>query len=247
MFRPSDWTPPDGLGYTRARPVRLTAAGIALAVVGVALLLGAIGAAVGLGTLAGRQARVHRLLGEQGETADAVIARVWRSSGKDTTHWVAYRFAFQDREYEGRSKVPLRIWRDLTVGGRLPVRFVPSDPAQSHPAGWPDTPLPLWFPFVLAAVLALASAVPALALRWQARLLADGRAAPGVVTAHRRVKEGTAIRYEFTLPSGGTEKGRGGPRQHPPPLGGAVCVLYDPERPRRNAPYPLSLVKLARP
>jgi len=42
-----------------------------------------------------------------------------------------------------------------------------------------------------------------------------------------------------------TAKGRGQSRL-PPAIGAPICVLYDPENPRRNAPYPLTLVKLTR-
>ena len=82
-------------------------------------------------------------------------------------------------------------------------------------------------------------------LRKQMQLLTEGRPAPGIVTRHRRTKDGTIIRYEFALLNGATAKGRGQTRR-PPPIGSRICVLYDPENPRRNAPYPLYLVRLTR-
>jgi len=62
------------------------------------------------------------------------------------------------------------------------------------------------------------------------------------VTGHRRTKDGTILRYEFVLLNGATA--RGAARADVLAIGSQVCVLYDPENPRRNAPYPLTLVKL---
>jgi hypothetical protein len=80
-------------------------------------------------------------------------------------------------------------------------------------------------------------------LQRQARLLSEGRPAPGRVTKFKRSDKGMVVYYEFRLLSGATVKGRSQTRK--PPLEGAlVCVLYDPEKPRRNSLYPLPLVRL---
>ena len=241
-----NWTPPDGLGYSSLRPVRLTGAGIALLVVAGAMLLGAVAAGIGLGTTARRQAHEHLLLREQGVTTDARITRLWSSTSKeDKRYWVAYRFTVQERAHEARHQVPTRIWQTLTVGSSLPVRYLPSNPKVNHPTGWDDAPMPNWVPFLVSGELAVIAVVLAMLLRRQVRLLTEGRPAPGIVTGHRRTRNGTVIRYEFQLLNGATAKGRGQSRR-PPGIGSPVCVLYDPENPRRSAPYPLTLVKLTR-
>jgi hypothetical protein len=237
------WTPPDGLGYSSLRPVRLTGGGIALLVVAAMMALGAVPAVIGLGATARRQAKDHRLLQEQGVNTEAQITRVWRSSGKDSQHLVSYRFTVQERAYAARKAVPQRIWQGLEAGATLPVRFLPSDPKVNHPTEWNDTPMPPWVPYLVFAGLAAIASVLATRLRIQMRLLTEGRPAPGIVTGLRRTKNGTVIRYEFKLLSGATAKGRGQSRL-PPAIGSPICVLYDPENPRRNAPYPLSLVRL---
>jgi hypothetical protein len=242
----NNWTPPDGLGYSSLRPVQLTAGGIALLVVAGLMLLGAVAAAIGLGTMARRQVKDQRLLQEQGVNTDARITRVWRSTGEDKQHWVSYRFTAEERAYDMRKKVPTRIWQTLKAGSSLLVRFLPSNPKVNHPTGWNDTPMPLWVPYLVSlaqAVIAWGCTIP---LRIQMRLLTEGRPAQGTVTAHRRTKDGTILRYEFVLLNGATAKGRGGQSRHPAAIGSPICVLYDPENPRRNAPYPLSLVKLTR-
>jgi hypothetical protein len=240
-----NWTPPDGLGYSRLRPVSLTGGGIALLVVAVLMILGAVPAGIGLGTTAKRQAKDHRLLQEQGVNTEARITRLWRSGDKNQQHLVSYRFTVQERAYEARNKVPTRIWQTLTVGSSLPVRFLPSDPKVNHPTEWDDTPMPNWLPYLLSGALVVIAFGVTIPLRIQMRLLTEGRPAPGTVTGHRRTKDGTILRYEFVLLNGATAKGRGQSRR-PPAIGAPICVLYDPENPRRNAPYPLTLVKLTR-
>jgi hypothetical protein len=240
-----NWTPPDGLGYSTLRPVQLTGAGIAMLVVAGAMLLGAVAAGIGLGTTARRQAQEHRLLSEQGVSTEAQITRVWRTGGEDNQHLVSYRFTVQERAYVARKKVPQRIWQTLKVGSSLPVRFLPSNPKVNHPTGWDDTPMPPWAPYLVFAAMVAVASVLAMLLRKQMQLLTEGRPAPGTVTSHRRTKDGTIIRYEFQLLNGATAKGRGQTRR-PPAIGSQICVLYDPENPRRNAPYPLRLVKLTK-
>jgi hypothetical protein len=238
------WTPPDGLGYSSLRPVRLTGGGIALVVVAVAMLLGAVAAGIGLGITVRRQAKEQLLLREQGVDTDAQVTRLWRSTSKeDRRYWVAYRFTVQERAYEARKKVSTRIWQTLTVGSSLPVRYLPSDPKVNHPTEWDDTPMPNWLPYLLSGALVAIAFGCTIPLRIQMRLLTEGRPAPGIVTGHRRTRDGTILRYEFQLLNGATAKGRGQSRR-PPGIGSPVCVLYDPENPRRNAPYPLTLVKL---
>jgi hypothetical protein len=239
------WTPPDGLGYSSLRPVSLTGGGIALLVVAVLMLLGAVAAGIGLGTTARRQAKDHRLLQEQGLNTDSQITRVWRSGDKNQQHLVSYRFTVQERAYAARKGVPPRIWQTLKAGSSLPVRYLPSDPKVNHPTEWNDTPMPNWVPYLVFGALIATAFGCTIPLRIQMRLLTEGRPAPGTVTGHRRTKDGTILRYEFVLLNGATAKGRGQSRR-PPAIGAPICVLYDPENPRRNAPYPLTLVKLTK-
>jgi hypothetical protein len=87
-----------------------------------------------------------------------------------------------------------------------------------------------------------------LTVRRQRHLLADGRPAPAVVTRYSRLQTEhgaqNIVYYEFALLGGGTCKGRASTNRRLP-VGSAICVLYDPDNPRRSAPYPMCLVKLA--
>lgn len=239
------WTPPDGLDRSRPRPVRLNGAGKALLSVAVALLVGSPVAGVALQLTVSREAQTQRLLQEQGANTEGRITRLWRSRDEDKQPWVAYGFTVQGRVYERRAKVPLRIWRNLQVGSDLPIRYLPSDPALSHPRDWQEKPMPVWIPGLVAAGQALAGGLIMRRILSQRRLLAEGRPAPALVTRHTHTQHGKIIHYEFPLLSGAIAQGRSGPAKKPPMPGSIICVLYDPENPRRNAPYPLPLVKPA--
>src|SRR5450432_1250835 len=61
LERADHWTPPDSLGYSSLRPVRLTGQGKALIGITAALVIGAIVLGVFLGGVARRQAEEQRL------------------------------------------------------------------------------------------------------------------------------------------------------------------------------------------
>jgi hypothetical protein len=67
-----------------------------------------------------------------------------------------------------------------------------------------------------------------------------------VVTGVKRADKAVFVLYEFQLLSGTVMKGRSNGGRRTPGVGSPVCVLYDRDNPRRNAVYPLCLVKLMR-
>jgi len=243
MERADQWIPPDSLGYSSLRPVRLTTTGKALLVLAGALIIGAVVLGIFLGRKVQREAAEKALLGDQGIAADAVITRVWRGGGKEDEHLVTYRFAYDGTIYSRTVPTPVSIWRTLAPGADLPVRFVPSRPTISHPVAWPSTGLPFWFPYLLAAMVAVPAFLLPIPVRREARLLAEGRPAPGRVTGFKKTDKSIRVQYEFRLLNGALVKGKVS-RSKPPIEGATICVLYDPENPRRNAVYPLSLVRL---
>jgi hypothetical protein len=212
----------------------------ALAVV---FLVGGLAAGIALEITALRQAEEQRLLREQGADAEGLVTRLWRSGDKGHTLWVAYRFTVQERTYAGGAKAPLRIWKNLQVGSELAVRYLPSRPALSYPHGCEPGPMPMWVPWLVAAAVSATGGLFTLPLRRQGWLLAQGRPAPAVVTRHAKTDKGTLVHYEFQTLSGSMAKGRSGPNRKPFAIGATLCVFYDPDNPRRNAPYPLPLVE----
>jgi hypothetical protein len=80
-------------------------------------------------------------------------------------------------------------------------------------------------------------------VRTQKRLLERGRAAAGAVTRVATIKSNKLVEYNFVLPDGSTASGKGGGRRRAEEVGGEVTVIYDPENPKRNRPYPFDLVR----
>ena len=242
MDRNQNWTAPDRLGKNSIRSIRLSNHGRVVACLAGVLFVGAFAAGIFFARTVRREQQEQRLLDQQGITADAVITRVWRNNDKSREPRVTYRFTYRSAILSHSVSVPLSQWRQLKEGAPLPVRFVPSRPEISHPVDWPWRGLPVWFPFVLSATLAGGGAIIAVQVARQMRLLAEGRPTPGRMTSFRKSKQ-YVIRYEFQLPDGTTLKGRADMCKMPE-SGKPLCVLYDPENPRRNALYPLPFVRL---
>jgi hypothetical protein len=240
----SSWQPPDGLGYSSARPVQLAAGGIVMAVVSVVFLIAGPTLAVVINRDIQRQNQRDRVLAEQGVETSATITRVWRESDKEGTHMVAYRFVSDGREVTGSSKLYRIAWSGLHSGDPLPIRYLPSDPSVNHPAQRTPGPAPDWIPWMFAGIFIWPPFLFWAMIRRQARLLAEGRPAPATITQIRRAKQLIAY-YEFPLLNGQIMKGRSQvSRRAKFEPGATACALYLPDNPKRNALYPMELVKL---
>jgi hypothetical protein len=245
-----EWKPPSGLNRARPREVRLSGAGIAIALIAVMLMAGGLVGAVFANRTRRSLTAEAESLRERGVETEAVITRLSRTGGKSESHRVSYEFTAGGETYQRTRSVPARAWRTYHVGDRLAVRYLAADPSINYPAGYEERPLPRWFPFfIVGAAILPASLLPLQILR-QRRLLTDGRPAPAVITGFRRVHHTHGgyqrfVSYEFPLVGGGTAKGRGPASRNTPGEGGTICILYDPDNPKRNVPYPLQFVKLA--
>ena len=153
--RADHWTPPDGLGYSSLRPVRLTARGKALIVLAVGFVIGAVALGVFLERKVQREAAERTLLKDQGIAADAVVTRVWRGGGKDSEHRVTYRFEYGGRTYSRCVGTPVSIWRTLAPGAICRCVLSLRGPRSITPSAWPRTGFrsgfptssPRWCPF----------------------------------------------------------------------------------------------------
>jgi hypothetical protein len=245
----SAFIPPPGLGRSLPREVTLTAGGWVVRVAAVSLVALAIVVFVALSRAAGRQADDRRLLRDTGVDATAEVTRLWRSGEKSHEPRVAYRFWLGGQLFEGSSTIGFSHWRMLGVGSRLPIRFPDGHPDKSLARGVESQAMPLWLPFVVSAAIGAGGFGCLFWLNLERRLVSIGRAAPAIVT---RVKKHHSshggghwqIRYEFRLLSGASAAGTSRTQRKPPVVGTVICVLYDPDRPRRSLPYP---VRLARP
>lgn len=245
------WKPPDALRRSCPREVSLTRAGIALLVTCGLLMAGGVAVGIAIGAKAKRESANARLLREQGVDSQAEVTRLWiASDGKDRQHRVAYRFTGDDGStHKSSASVRQSFWKTLAVGAFLPVRYVPSKPGIHYLKVNGPRRTPAWVPYAVGAPMMLAGLLLPLTIQRQKRLLADGRPAPGVITRYRRTQTNhgaqTWISYEFQLLGGGVRKGRASVDRRIGAEGSVICILYDPDNPRRNAPYPMGLVKVA--
>jgi hypothetical protein len=226
--------------------VTFTAAGWALAGLSSALVAAGFAAGIILFSLASSQRREELHLRERGVDVNATVTRLWISSGENPRRFVAFQFEAGGRRIDGRQQIPRAMWSTLTVGSAIPVRYDPTDPLVHVPFGGRRRTLDHWVAYAATLTLAALGALIALPIRSQRRLLVEGRPAPAVVTT-RRLNKSThgsnyQIEYEFQLLNGAPRTGRstGGKALE----GQLIAVLYEPDNPARNAPYPLSLVRL---
>jgi hypothetical protein len=245
------FVPPHELSGSLPRDVQLTAGGRALYAVAMTLFVVALAVGIGLHRAAIRQAENQQTFARDSVSANAQVTRLWRGSDDSKQPWVAYRFEASGRPYIGRAKVRLSRWRTLQTGSPLDVRYLPADPSQNVVIGAEPGVLPAWLPFLLAAAAGTGGVLCLVGLNRQRALLTDGRPAPALVTAvvKHQTSHGASrrsIRYTFPLLSGAIATGKSEAPRKAPAVGSVICVVYDPDRPRRSQPYPFALVRPAR-
>jgi hypothetical protein len=240
---------PTALATSRPRDVALTGGGRTLVVLAVLLFMAAIGAGVGMYSVARRQADDRRVIVEEGVTTIGVVTRL-RSDGDDRRQ-VGYKFAVNGRVVRGERQVSGERRQTLVPGSPIDVRYLPSDPTVNDLGGRPRSGMPIALPFVVAPAIAALAVFCLVRVYRQRRLLSEGRVAPATVTGHAKHESShgathLAIKYEFSLLSGAMASGKSGASSKPPALGSVITIVYDPDQPRRNAVFPFSLVKPAR-
>jgi len=239
------WKAPDGLGYSGLRPVRLSGAGYALSVLAAFFVIGGLVLGVFLWNQSRRQSTETLRLRNEGVLAQATVVRLWKSGDKDNTPWVSYRFEVDGQVVTGSTQAPRKKWSAMHTGDTIPVRYLPANPAINHPEGWTRHVTPVLVVVLVPAMFMGFAVLFGVILTRQSRLLSEGRPAPGVVVKVRRTDKAVTISYEFRVMSGATRKGRSSlSGKNVPGEGSVVCVIYDPDNPRRNGLYPFSLVRL---
>lgn len=232
------------------RDVALTTGGRMLVLAAWLLAAGAPAAGVALHEAARRQSNAASDIDRRGVTASAVVDRLWRSSGDGKPAFAAFHFDAGDIRIDGESRLQPQAWRELRAGSTVPVRYLPDNPARFVVAGERRNRLPFALAYVVAFTLAALALLCAASLRWQRALLSEGRPARAVVKAVRK-RHGThggthrEMVYEFPLLAGGVATGKASASKSAE-VGATLTVVYDPEQPTRNRPYPFSLVTLDR-
>ena len=242
---------PVELAGSRPRHVQLTAGGRALSILAVALFGAAIAAVVLLSGVSARQAQKRDAFVSGGKTTNAEITRLWRTGGEDKKNWVAYRYEADGRSFDHQSRVSSSRWKRLQTGQSLDIRYLRDEPQTSVIVGSEPDALPIFVPYLVGAMACALALLLLRGINCQRRLLSDGRAAAAVVTGiekHKTSHGGTyrSVKYSFRALSGSVATGKAQTSKKSQEIGSVICVVYDPDRPKKSRPYPFSLVKTAR-
>jgi hypothetical protein len=225
---PEGWTAPPELTGALPRETRMSEEGAGWATLVAFMMLAAMALAVWIPVAQARQKARTEALRREGREAAGKITGLWRKSNK-----VIYAFNANGVALTGEADAPRDTWDGLRIADPLAIRFLPSNPAINHPAGWEASSN--WAPLVAPALLAVGVILILTDLRGQRRLVAEGVATAGVVTRCCRGRQGGwAIDYQFRAADGTVVTGSRGGRLE---IGAIICVLYLPQDPRKNQPY----------
>lgn len=238
------WSPPREVAGGGPREVRISGTGIVIAILATVFLAAALVGFVLLRDSVAREVARLNTWKEQGVDTTGAVVRLWKTGDKEPRHMVAYRFSIGGARYTGEAAAPERIWQSLTEGASIVIRVVPATPALNHPSDWDMDVLPAFVPYLVLAIFGGGGTVLMILLRGQNYLLREGQAAPAIITRLSRNKQGMEARYEFTQFNGAVIKGRGSVRQSNLSVGSGITVIYDPDNPRRNTPYPVEFWKV---
>jgi hypothetical protein len=246
---PAHSLPPE-LERSAPRDVGLTAGGRALIVLAWLLAAGALGAGVTLHLEAQRQANGASDFDRRSVAASAVVDRLWRKTGDGKPAFAAFHFDANGARIAGESRMQLSTWRELRTGSTIAVRYLPENPRSFVVAGQRRGGMPFAVPYAVSFPLAALALLCAGAVRRQRTLLSEGRPASAVVTKVSKHKGShgethRAMVYQFRVLAGTIATGKATATKSTE-VGATISVVYDPERPTRNRPYPFSLVTLTR-
>lgn len=244
--------PPIELQRSRPRDVQLSAAGVFVTTIAVMLMVGAVVLTIVLSRVSANQERERQLLQTSGVTTPAHVLRLWRESNDNRTPRVEYTFEANGRDFIGRAKLPLRRWQSLRTGDALDVRYVSSDPEQHVVIHAEPDSVPAWLPIVIGLITAGIGVLCGGVVHLQRRLLAEGRVARATVTkiTKRHTSHGGGYRsvaFTFQTLSGAVVAARAATSRKAPDVGASIWVVYDPDNPKRNALYPLQMVRVSQP
>lgn len=227
------------------RPARLTGLGTFVAGLAFLLLAGVALTLVLLPPVAAQAAEQKARFEREAVAGVAEIVEVGPPRGKDRRRTIKYRFEAGGQVQEGRVTLKRSRSRELAVGSRVPVRYLPSDSKVNYILGRAPGGLPLWVVPVVAGLFGLGAALAGWSIRRQRALLAEGRPSLATVTGSTRGHKGIyTVEFEYPVLSGAVMRGSYQDSKTPPGAGSTLVVLYDRERPDRVSRYPLSLVRL---
>jgi hypothetical protein len=241
---------PPELSGALPRDVRLTAGGIAIAVVAVAMAIGALVSAISMSVAYTRAEGQRQLREREAVAIDAEVVQVVLRRGEHPRRVVTYRYGVDGRSYTGRTVLRQSDRRPVGEGALIPIAYVRSHPDTNWTIGYETGSFPLWVIPLTSVSLLLGAAAIGRDLRRQYVLLSEGRVARARITAYKKVRKDkrTAYRvsYEFQALSGATYTARYDVAKTPPPIGTTMPIVYHRDKPQWSAAYPFPFVRPSR-
>ena len=228
---PEGWTAPSELVEALPRETRMAKGGVTLVLCAL-FLWTAVSLFFDFREAAQEMARTEALRRGSSRETTGEVMRVRR------IRWypdmLSYGFTANGVAQTGECSVSSEHY--VKPGDTLPIRFLSSNPAISHPAAW-EGPAPGWSMPCLGEMLFLVSGIWFICvLRRDHKLVAEGVPTAGVVRKCSFRGGGVwRAKYEFR-----TEDGRvaeGSCYSNRLEIGSTVCVLYLPRNPRLNTIY----------
>jgi hypothetical protein len=219
------------------RRVQMNSTNASAMVVVVVLCLGVGGVMVASGCRGIlTQTRQRSALRQEGRDTVGKVTATHAGHGSPT---VTYAFEANGLNYSGKAE--LTNYRLVFhESDQIAVRYLPTNPTVNHPADWEWSGLEIMdlIPEVFMLFLASVGVVALVALFRDRTLARRGRPAKGVVRDCSPGKSDFQVEYEFRTDDGVPVTGHSSsPDEYG--AGARVCVLYLPQKPRRNSMYPL--------
>jgi hypothetical protein len=230
------------------RRIQLTVNGITLAVVTAIISASAVIFTCFIAAEAARQVQIRTALRSADNETLGKIEKLHQPYS--LKEYVDYTFIANGKTYRGKAIVPLEVYHTIRLASSLSIRYLPENPALNHPVDWEWSVRSEWDPIFTVILVAglgcLLFLVPR--MRFERRLAIEGVAAIGVVTkcsVSGRGGEFINLKYDFRTQDGILVQGRGDfkTRQE---IGTKILILYLPQKPKQNGPYPLTAWRIAK-
>jgi hypothetical protein len=223
---------PRDVRYTKSARVMFAILGVGImgfATVGVLLIPGMR-----------RAMQDNELVRREGVAIDGIITGRRTTHGKNESYHVTYAYEVGNRRFTSDARVARRDYGRLTIGAKAIVHYAPSRPELSQLDGADRDPPQLRMLIFLPILFLLIAPFSAMRLR---KLLAWGTPTGAIITRVSPTKGGKAIRYQFLDPNGEVVTGSDVvPSPGAVKAGDVITVVFDPDRPRRKARYPMPMV-----
>lgn len=171
-------------------------------------------------------------------------------SGKNRVYRVEYSYPVGNLTYGGAGRVDQREWKYMREGDSIRVFYRRGQPGQSWISGHEPKGMPWWVAPLTGTAMLIGPVLMMWNLRRQRRLLEEGLPAKATVTRVSLVRQQKGppvyrVSYSFQTENGESLTGRSQSRTEAPSEGTAITILYLPNNAKRNAQYPLCMVRVA--